>query len=138
MTKAILLPVFLQIALTFLLLFTLGGARVRAVRSGEVAIKDIALGQNAWPEQITKIGRAYQNQLETPVLFYALVALALSMNKVDLLLVAGAWAFVAVRAVHAYVHVTDNRLPRRFQAFAAASIVLTAMWAYFALRVLAS
>jgi len=40
--------------------------------------------------------------------------------------------------VHAYIHVTNNRVPRRFFAYLAGTIVLMAMWAYFALRVLLS
>lgn len=136
MTKALLVPVFLQVALTFALLLAVAKSRVGALRRGEVAMKDIALGQNAWPVRATQIGRAYQNQLETPVLFYALVALALATDRVDLVLVVGAWFFFAARAAHAYIHVTSNRVPIRFQAFLAGIIVLMAMWAYFALRVL--
>jgi hypothetical protein len=86
--------------------------------------------------RVTQIGRAYQNQLETPVLFYALVALALATDKVDFVLVVGAWLFFAARAAHVYIHVTSNRVPIRFQAFLASAMVLMTMWAYFALRVL--
>lgn len=136
MTKAILLPVFLQVALTFGLLVALARARVAALRRGEVAMKDIALGQDAWPARVTQMGRAFQNQFETPTLLYALVALALATDRVDVALVAGAWAFVAARAVHAYIHVTGNRVPARFQAFLAGAVVLIAMWAWFALRIL--
>jgi len=90
MTKALLLPVFLQIALTFGLLLALARARVSALRRGEVAMKDIALGQNAWPAPVTQLGRAFQNQLETPALFYVLAALALATDRADAFLVAGA------------------------------------------------
>ena len=71
----LLLPVFIQVALTFALLFRLGPARVAAVRRGEVKLKDIALGQNAWPDHITQLSRSFQNQFELPVLLYVLVGL---------------------------------------------------------------
>ena len=46
----ILLPVFALIALTFGLMFSMGFLRVRATMTREVRIKDIALGQSAWPQ----------------------------------------------------------------------------------------
>ncbi|WP_442753264.1 MAPEG family protein [Methylocystis sp. JAN1] len=136
MTKALLVPVFLQVALTFGLLVAVARSRVSALRHGEVALKNIALGQDAWPARVTQFGRAFQNQLETPMLFYTLAALALATGQVDLFLVVGAWLFLAARISHAYIHVTSNRVPIRFQAFLAGAVVLMAMWAYFALRVL--
>ena len=134
--QMILLPVFVQVALTFALLFAMGGARASAVRGGGVKIRDIALGQQAWPEHPTKIANCYGNQLQLPVLFYALVALAIITRQADLLFVLLSWVFVATRLVHAWIHVGTNYVPHRFYAFAAGAIVLLVMWAIFALRIL--
>ena len=131
-----LLPVFVQVALTFVLLNWMASARTSRVSAGEVKMRDIALRQQAWPEQPTKIANAYQNQLELPILFYALVPLALFTHKADLLFVVMSWLFVILRLVHAYVHVTSNYVPRRFYAFGAASLVLLLMWIIFAVRIL--
>jgi hypothetical protein len=103
-----LLPVFVQVALTFALLFRMGRMRTRAISRGEVKIRDIALGQPAWPEAIIKAARAFHNQLETPPLFYAWAAFTLITHKMDWLGLGLAWLFVAVRMVHAYVHSTSN------------------------------
>lgn len=132
----LLLPVFVQVALTFGLLFWLGPARVAAVRRGEVKINDIALGQSAWPDRITQISRSFQNQLELPVLLYVLVGLALVTRKVDIWLVAGAWLFVASRLLHAYVHVTSNRIQLRFRSYVVGVSILVLMWLWLAVRVL--
>ena len=133
---AVLLPVFVQIALTFALLFWMGMSRKDAVAQGQTRIADIALGQSAWPERSTQIGRSFQNQLETPMLFYVLTALAIITQKADLLFVAMAWLFVLARLAHAYVHVTSNHVNLRFKAFLAAVAVLMTMWAIFAVRVI--
>ena len=135
--QAILIPVFVQVALTFVLLFTLGPARVAAVRSGEVKMKDVALGQMAWPDRITQISNSFDNQFQLPVLFYALVGMALATDRVDAVLVWGAWAFVASRIVHALVHVTTNRIGQRFNAYLVGAVVLVAMWGWLCWRVLA-
>ncbi len=134
--QAVLLPVFVQIALTFGLLYWQGYVRVGHTRRGEVKLRDIALRQANWPEQATKLGNAFLNQLELPILFYALVAFALLTRKADLLFVVLAWIFVLSRLLHAYIHVTSNRVSRRFYAFTVGSLTLLVMWAMFAFRVL--
>ena len=132
---AILAPVFAQVALTFFLLVWLGRSRVATLRLREVRMKDIALGQKAWPDRIVQIGNAYNNQFETPVLFYALVALAILTRKADLLFVAMSWLYVLARVAHAYVYTTSNLVPRRFQVFLVGTLVLMLMWLVFAARI---
>ena len=95
------------------------------------------LGQNAWPDKVAQIGRAFQNQFELPLLFYVLAVLAIITKKDDLLFVVMEWIFVALRLAHAYIHCTSNHLLWRFQAFVAGAIVLTVMWIVFAVRILA-
>jgi hypothetical protein len=132
----ILLPLFVQVGLTFVLLFWMGGLRVSAIRRGEVKMRDIALGQPAWPEQPTKVANSYHNQFEMPVLFYVLVVLAIIVRKADLLFVIMSWIFVLCRIVHAYIHTTSNHVGHRFYAFLASNLVLLVMWIIFAVRIL--
>ena len=134
--STVLLPVFVQIALTFGLLVWTGMSRRSAIVDGQTRVADVALGQSAWPERPTQIGRSFPNQLETPMLFYVLTALAIITQKADLLFVVMAWLFVLTRLAHAYVHVTSNHMNLRFKAFLAAVAVLLTMWTIFAVRVL--
>jgi hypothetical protein len=133
--SAILAPVFAQVALTFALLFWMGASRVASIRAREVRVRDIALAQRAWPERVTKIGNTYQNQFETPVLFYALVAFALVTRKADLVFVGMSWLYVFLRVGHAYVYTTSNIVQRRFQVFLLGTLVLMLMWLIFATRI---
>ena len=132
---AILLPLFVQVWLTFFLLFWMGSVRVAALRRREVAMSDIALRQPAWPERPTRIANAFHNQLELPILFYVLVILALFTRKADTLFVVLAWMFVTARLGHAAIHVTRNDVQRRFYAFLVGAIILLIMWIIFALRI---
>ncbi len=132
---AVILPVLVQVGLTFLLLLWLGRSRVSRLRSGEVRVKDIALGERNWPTRILQIQNSYHNQFELPVLFYALVALALITRKADMLFVVMSWMFVASRLVHAAIHTTSNRLVWRFQAFTVGVLILAAMWVIFGIRI---
>lgn len=132
----VLLPVFAQVGLTFVLLFAMGYARLQSLKARELKISDIALGQNVWPERSRKVGNAFNNQLEMPILFYVLTALALIAQKADMLFVAMAWVFVALRIAHAYVHTTSNHVPTRFNLYLAGCMVLMLMWIIFAFKIL--
>ena len=134
--ESILAPLFVEVALTFGLLFYMGYLRTGAVRRGEVRLKDVALGQYNWPTPAIQASNYYSNQFELPVLFYVLVILALGLRKADLLFVIMSWIFVITRLFHALVHITTNSMARRFYVFVAGAIVLLIMWIIFATRVL--
>jgi hypothetical protein len=135
---SVLLPVFVQVALTFALLMWTGGSRIGAIRSKQAKVSDVALGQGNWPDRVTQIGNSFDNQLQVPVLFYVLVILAWITRKADLLFVILSWVFVISRIVHARIHTTTNEMRVRFYAFATGVSVLLIMWVIFALRILLS
>ncbi|MGO4524773.1 MAPEG family protein [Microvirga sp. 2MCAF35] len=135
---AILLPVYVQVAMTILLLLWMGSSRLGSLRAGDVKVKDIALGERNWPTRILQVQNSYHNQFELPVLFYVLVVLALITRKADMLFVVMSWMFVASRLVHAAIHTTSNKVPLRFQAFVVGVLILVAMWVIFGIRVLAA
>lgn len=130
-----LFPVFVQVGLTFVLLLAMGRARAGAARRGEVKIKDIALGQRAWPDRVTQISNAFHNQLELPLLFYVAVAFIMLTRTGDVAQHMLAWMFVALRLAHAWIHTTSNQVIRRFYVYLAGAVVLIAMWVVLAVRV---
>ncbi|MBF9195088.1 MAPEG family protein [Microvirga terrestris] len=136
--SAIILPVLVLVGLTLILLFALGRSRLGVLRAGEVKVGDIALGERNWPKRILQLQNAYHNQFELPVLFYVLVVLALITRKADMLFVVMSWMFVVSRLVHAGIHVTSNKLSRRFMAFVVGVLILAAMWIIFAVRIFAA
>ena len=75
--QAMLMPVFAQVALTFVLLFWMQFSRMRAGRRGPGSRPCGRAREPNWPPRVTQIGNAYHNQLETPLLFYVLILLAL-------------------------------------------------------------
>ena len=134
--QSVLLPVFVQVGLTFFLLLWMAGARRGALVGGQTKVRDIVLGQPNWPVRATQIGNCYNNQFELPVLFYALIALALPIRHADYIIVVLSWVFVVARLVHAYIFVSSNDLKQRSLVWFAGVVVLLAMWVYFALHIL--
>ena len=136
MIQAILIPLFIEVALTFALLFGMGFLRVRDVKNGAVDRRDIALREPRWPGRTTQVAYSFSNQFEVPVLFYVLVTLLIVLRHADLLFVILAWIFVVCRIIQAGIHVTRNDVLWRSQAFALGVVVLCIMWVIFAVEIL--
>jgi hypothetical protein len=134
--KFVLLPLFVEVALTFGLMFWMGLSRVAVVKSGQVKMADVALGQLNWPPRVQQISNSYHSQFQIPVLFYVLVVLALITRHADYLFVIMAWLFVIARLVHCYIHTTSNYVRYRFNAFLAGSVILLVMWIIFAVEIM--
>jgi hypothetical protein len=136
--QMVLLPVFVQVALTFGLLLWMAYTRRSSLSRGELKVRDIALGQSAWPPKAMQASNCFDNQFQLPLLFYVLVILAWITKQADLIFVVMAWIFVVSRLAHAYIHTTSNHVPTRFNLFALGVAVLLIMWIIFAVRILIS
>src|SRR5215210_4035853 len=134
--QMVLLPLFVQVALTFALLFWMASARRATLMRGDLKVRDIALGQSTWPDRPQQISNSYDSQFQIPLLFYVLVILAWMTRHADLLFVVMAWIFVLLRLAHAYIHTASNHVPTRFRLFAAGMFVLLLMWIIFVVRIL--
>jgi hypothetical protein len=134
--SSLLLPVFVEVGLTFFIMFWLGLLRRRALSSGAVTPGDIALREPKWPSRTLQVANNFQNQLELPMLFYVVVALILITSTNSLIFVLLAWVFVLSRLVHAYIHTGANVVPARAIALGVGAIALVAMWVIFAIRIL--
>src|SRR5437762_14189845 len=117
--QMVLLPVLVQVGLTFFLLLWTARARRNAPVRGEARSDGGSV-----------------DQFELPVLFYVLIAIALPLRRTDLVIVLLSWVFVVTRFVHAGIFVTSNDLNQRSLAWFAGALVLFVMWVYFALKIL--
>ena len=135
--EAILLPMFVQVALTFVLLFWTIILRLRAIRRGEVRPDAVALREPHWPPHVQQVGNAFHNAVEMPTLFYVVVLLGLITKTLDVTVYVLMWMFVLSRVVHAAVHVTSNRLSHRTPMFLVGAIALALIWIIITGRIIA-
>jgi hypothetical protein len=132
----VLLPLFVEVVLTFVLLFWMAGLRTGALRRGEVRLDDIALREPNWPRSTLGVANSYHNQLELPVLFYVLTILAYVTHHAGLAFVLLAWVFVVLRVLHAGIHVTSNNVSVRGPLFGASALVLAIMWLMYMIEII--
>jgi hypothetical protein len=134
--QAVLLPLFVEVILTFVLMLQMGALRRADYSSGAVKADDIALREPRWPQRTTQAANAFSNQFELPVLFYVLTILAWDTRHAGILFVVLAWIFVICRVLQAYVHVTSNVVRYRGLFFSIGAVVLMIMWALYIIEVL--
>jgi hypothetical protein len=134
--QAVLLPLFVEVILTFVLMNWMGVLRRRDFSSGAVQPQGVALREANWPRRTMQAANAYANQFELPVLFYVLTILEWVTRHAGYVFVILAWIFVICRLLHAYVHITSNVVRWRSMFFSIAALVLMIMWALYIVEML--
>lgn len=130
---AIFWPMAAHFLLVCLVYCLLGWRRREAVLNGAVR-PDNFKTRASEPDVSASVSANLMNQFELPILFHVVCLALFVTNGVSYVAVLLAWLFVALRYVHAFVHVTSNDLRVRSPVFAAGFLVLVVLWAWFALH----
>jgi hypothetical protein len=134
---AILLPPTVLALLTAFVFGRMYTQRLAEIRARRIHPQQLATSKQAMDTlQNVAASDNYRNLFEAPVLFYALCGYLAITQLTTVLLLACAWGYVFLRAAHTFVHLTSNKVIRRFQLFFASSMVLFAMWLLFLVRLL--
>jgi hypothetical protein len=134
--RFVLLPLFVEVLLTFGVMFGMMYFRTSTLRRGETRLQDISLREPNWPKRATQFGYAFANQFELPVLFYVLTILVIITRHADLLFVLLAWIFVLMRVLQAVVHVTNNNVRIRGAYYGVGALILFIMWIIYIVRII--
>ncbi|WP_240933036.1 MAPEG family protein [Diaphorobacter sp. HDW4B] len=128
-SPAILWPLFALAAWTMCMAVNIACRRVRATLRGEADIDQFAYGESGpLPEALILANRNYMNLLELPMLFYVVCVLTYVTGVQSTWLVTLAWAYVVLRVLHSFVHLTYNHVLHRFALFATSNVILTLQW----------
>jgi hypothetical protein len=131
----VLLPVFVEVVLTFVLLSWMAILRQQDFRRG-VRKDQVALREPNWSVRTLQVGYCFANQFELPMLFYVLTILSIITHHADIVFLVLAWIFVLSRIAHAIVHTTSNNIMQRGPLFGLGMVVLLIMWIVFIVRIL--
>ena len=134
--QAVLLPLFVEVVLTFAVMLWMGALRGGDFRSGAVKPADVALREPGWPQRTMQAAYSFSNQFELPVLFYVLTILVWVTRHAGYTFVVLPWNFVIYRVLQAYVHVTSNAYRWRSSFHTIGALVLMVMWAIYIVEVL--
>jgi hypothetical protein len=133
-TKLVFLPLFLHVVLIFWVGTRMLNARVRAVRNGSAKISEISADSGAWPRRVRLLGNNFDNQFDTPMLWYAASALVIALQLEDLIFIALSWIFILTRFAHSLVHTGSNDVLVRMRIFLFGLFTLGVMWVWLGIR----
>lgn len=120
-------PVLAQIALTVGAFLVMGARKKAAIKINSVDMIKTPLDNDAWPDEVLKVNNNVRNQFQVPVLFYVLCFMFHSIGAVTDTVIYLAWAFVASRIIHAYIHMGSNYVPARFRVFVMGVVIVIIM-----------
>jgi hypothetical protein len=120
-------PVFALLALTLAVLIRMGLARYGAVKQREADGRYYELYQGEELPRLRVLSRHYSNLLETPPLFYIACIIAFITGQQGLPVIVLAWAYVALRFLHTFIHLGGNVVVNRFRVFVLSVLVLVAL-----------
>lgn len=136
----LLLPMFVQVLLTVVVWLEL--FRRRLAFSTEQRIDPQSLADANDVRTVLKPVQApannFVNLFEVPVLFYVAVLTAFATGVRDMPLLVLFWVFVGFRCLHSLIHLTANKVMRRFQVYVISSLALWGAWGFIAFRLYAS
>ena len=123
--KAILWPMLRLVGWTLTVMSLIGFRRV----TSKLHPREFKLGESAAvPPHVALPNRNFMNLLEIPVLFYVVALTLYVTGHVTPVAVALAWAFLGLRIVHSFIHLTYNNVFHRLIAFALANFALLGLW----------
>lgn len=126
--RAMLWPMFAMAALSFGVMLALMRRRIGEIRARRIPLRTIATSRGMTALEDVAPADNFRNLFEMPVLFYAACMVVTVAHATTAPLVALAWTYVVLRALHTAIHLGANRVRHRFLAFAASAIVLLALW----------
>lgn len=132
----ILYPLLALAAWTFLVLLLIPFVRIRSIRRREIGPNDFKYGESpAVPANVSVANRNYMNLLELPMLFYVVCVVLYVTGGASRVAVLIAWAYVALRVVHSFIHLSYNHVLHRLSAFTLSNAALVMLWVIAAAHV---
>ena len=131
---AIFWPMLAHVVLIYGIYVLLSRQRVKAVSAGSAKSSQFRENLTEPPESLF-VHNSLRNQFELPLLFYPLCISFFVTDGATMFTVILAWLFVALRFLHAYIHMTTNRIRYRRPIFALGWLVLGILWLTFAIHI---
>ena len=128
--KPLLLPLLIQVGLTFVVWFRLYQLRIAEMTKKQIHPQQLSTREKGRQLLVDSVAPAnnLMNLFEMPVLFYSAIMLALLLMWQDPLMVIFSWLYVSLRIIHSFIHLTYNKVIHRFWAYALSCGVLFGMW----------
>ena len=129
MNLQLIYPMFVMVILTFIVGVTLFIRRMRAIKAKQITFQYFkAMSGETPPHDAINAAKHFSNLFEVPILFYAGCITAMVLPVTSSWVLVWAWAFVAARIAHAFVHLGRNSVRPRALSFFFGFFMVIALW----------
>lgn len=128
MTLKLIYPTLAMIFWIFVVGIILAVRRKNAFSSGAVRQDEVSVSTERYPVPARLAAANFTNQFESPVIFFAVVMVAMETGATGYVMALLAWLYVATRVIHTFIHVGPNKLPLRGAVYGIGFIALFCMW----------
>jgi len=128
MTLKLIYPTLALIFWIFVVGVILAVRRKNAFASGAVRPDEVSVSTERYPVPARLAAANFTNQFESPVIFFAVVMVAMETGATGYAMALLAWLYVATRVVHTLIHIGPNKLPLRGAVYGIGVIALFCMW----------
>jgi hypothetical protein len=128
MTVNLVYPALALIFWIFIVGLILIKRRRDALLSRAVRPEQVNVSTEAYPIPARLASANFSNQFESPVIFFALIMLAMEVKATSHLMTLLAWLYVASRIVHTLIHIGPNKLPLRGAIYGVGMVALLGLW----------
>jgi hypothetical protein len=128
MTLNLVYPALALIFWIFIIGLVLAKRRRDALVSRAVKVEDVSVSTEAYPVPARLASANFSNQFESPVIFFALIMLAMEVKATSHLMTLLAWLYVATRIVHSLIHLGPNKVPVRGAVYGLGFLALFGLW----------
>ena len=128
MTLKLIYPTLAMIFWIFVVGVILALRRKDAFSSGAVRQDEVSVSTESYPVPARLAAANFTNQFESPVIFFAVVMVAMETGATGYAMALLAWLYVATRVIHTFIHLGPNKLPLRGAVYGIGFIALFCMW----------
>lgn len=121
-------PCLAMLILTFIVMIRMFLMRVNAVKNKNIEMKYFkTYDSGSAPVLMLQADRHFINLFEAPVLFYMVCAFSVMTFQVTPSMYMAAWMYVFFRCIHAFIHLTSNKIRARMIAYVLSWLALLYM-----------
>lgn len=127
-----------MVFLTFLAWVRMFALRIPAMQTANIDTQVVRSQKlkDLLPENVNISSEHFVNLFEMPILFYIWCFCIYLTKQVDLFYLYAAFAYVGLRYIHTFIHLSYNHVIQRFAVYILSCLVLWGIWAKFGLQLL--
>lgn len=130
-------PIIAQVILIAIVWLIMGRRRLQGLKKGVIKIPMYSVMKlDNVPDYYIVAARNFDNLMQLPLLFILSLLIAMQFELTNPLMLTLASAYVFLRYVHSFIHITSNNIRYRFYSYIFSCLALWSIWLTLSIQLL--